>query len=377
MATAIERLDAAWQDRGPSLSHRHIRGFLQGAVLRGHDPDALLRAAGMPPHAYRDPSTRMDGVQFQRLLTALENGLNDAFMGFTDQPAKLTLYREQSRARFRCGTLGEAIKVSTQFREAVRNDVVYEYLSDRRNHTFTLTVEYRLREDADETVFYSHRLMLIYKYFCWLIGRRIRLNGVYFAFPEPDVEDAFDYARLFGCEVRFAQRVNALAFDSDYLRSPLARAESEQADFVESYPDWFTIPGADRSWTGRVEHEITRLQRQDVWCPTIAEVADRLGIPPRALRRQLARERTTFQGIKMRLRRDVAIHLLVTTDIPVTLVGAEIGFAEPGDFTRAFKVWMDCTPSAYRLQHATDKLAIASTAADIYTLRRRARAGAR
>lgn len=362
MAVPLEPVAIHRDVHHSTLSHRHILGFLQGAVKRGLQPEALLRAAAISPSAYADPRARIDGVQFQRLLTVLEQELNDAFMGFTDQPAKLALYREQSRARFRCDTLGEAIKVSTQFREAVRNDVAYEYLSDSRRHTFTLTVRYRLRRGADDTVFYTHRMMLIYKYFCWLVGRRIRLNGVYFAFREPPAEDAVDYSKLFGCGVRFDQGINALTFDSSYLRIPIARAETEQADFIDSYPDWFTVPGEDRSWTGRVEQEIARLQQADVWSPSILQVAERIHTPARALRRQLAREGATFQAIKARLRCEVAVRMLVTTEVPVTLVAGQIGFAEPGDFTRAFKIWMGCPPSAYRRQYSCDKAAIGSGA---------------
>ncbi|MCB1694177.1 MAG: AraC family transcriptional regulator [Pseudomonadales bacterium] len=351
--------------REPSFSSRHVRGFLQGAIERGFDPDELLRLAGVPRRSFHDEDARIDGEQYSRLLTVIEHQMDDAFMGFTSHRARLTMYREQSRARFRCETLGEAIKVSTQFREAVRDDVTYQYISDRRNHSFTLTVDYRLRPGADEVVFYIHRLMLMYKYFSWLIGRRLRLSAVYFAFPEPDPEDGIDFEGWFGCEAHFNQSANALSFDNTHLRSPIVRTEAEQADFQDRYPNWFTIPGEDRSWTGRVEKELVVLQREGDWCPTISRVARALKISGRALRRQLAREGTNFQGIKARLRKEAAIQLLVMTDLPVTLVSAEIGFAEPGDFTRAFRGWMDCTPSSYRRRFATDKTVLGSLRATV------------
>jgi AraC-like DNA-binding protein len=330
----------------------------------------VLRAAGLEPDLYDDSDARIDGFEFQRLLTALEQELNDAFLGFTEQRAKLALYREQSRARFRCETLGEAIKVSTQFREAVRNDVTYEYLSDPERRQFTLTVSYRLRRECDAVVFYLHRLMLIYKYFCWLIGRRISLSHVSFTFPPLAAEDNVGYAEWFCCPVRFGQPANGLTFDSSHLRSPIVRTESEEVDFVGNYPNWFSVPGEDRSWARRVEREILRMQSEGLWCPTIAEVGSRLSVNARALRRELARQSLTFQAIRSRLRRDAALHLLVTTDLPVTMVGPEIGFAEPGDFTRAFKNWMNCTPSEYRRRHATDKTAISAAPAGVTSLHR-------
>lgn len=330
----------------------HIRGFLQGAVLNGYDPAVLLERAGLPAEVYEDPEATLDGCEFQRLFLTVQREMNDIFMGFLEQPGKPAADAEQVKARHRCETFGEAIRISTQFREAVRNDLHYNYVLDNDRHEFSLVVAYRLREGVDARLFYWHRMLQIYKFYCWLVGKRLKLNRVSFATPAPDNELARSCYEIFNCEVRFDQSETSLTFDKRYLLYPVVRSESEAGDFFGAHPDWFEIAGEDRSWTRQVEQVLLRLRQEQMWSPPIAIVAKVLGVSARTLRRQLGRENETFQAIKSRLRCDQAIRLLVTSDLPITTIADQVGFAEPGDFTRAFIGWTGVTPSAYRAKHS-------------------------
>jgi len=337
---------------GGRVGHEHICGFLQGAALSGFSPEAILEAADLPAGLYVDPWATLDGCEFQRLFLTIQREMNDVFMGFLEQPGKPAAEVEQAKARHRCATFGEAIRISTQFREAVRNDLHYDYVLDNARHEFSLVVAYKLRAGVDERLFYWHRMMQIYKFYCWLVGKRLKLNRVSFTTTAPASEVARACYDVFNCEVRFDQPENSLTFDKRYLLYPVARSEAEAADFITKYPDWFEVAGEDRSWTRQVERVLTRLRQEEIWAPTISMVAKILSLSPRTLRRQLGRENETFQAIKSRLRCDQAIKLLVTSDLPITTIAAEIGFAEPGDFTRAFIGWTASTPSGYRAKHA-------------------------
>ena len=336
------------------ISNLQIRGFLQGAVRLGHKPEAILAKADIPASVYHDHNACIDGIAFQRLLWIIGAELNDLFMGFLEQPAKPDLERVQANARFQCATFGEAIKVSTQFREAVRNDIHYDYRSDKKHHEFTLIVDYQLAEGMDVHLFYWFRLLQIYKYHCWLIGRRIKLTQVNFTSAPPEKLNQALFAP-FNCKVLFNQTVNSLSFDQNYLHLPLARQVAEGEDFVKNYLNWFTIPGRDMSWSRQTEQVLVRLQAENIWSPNIAVVAEILSASARNLRRQLALENETYQEIKERVRCKAAIKLLLTSDLPLTLVAEQIGYVEPGNFTRAFIGWTQMSPSDYRKQYAADK----------------------
>ncbi|KZZ22248.1 hypothetical protein A3754_20525 [Alcanivorax sp. HI0083] len=45
-------------------------------------------------------------------------------------------------------------------------------------------------------------------------------------------------------------------------------------------------------------------------------------------------------------------HLLASSDMEIQRISELLGFADPANFTRAFKGWMGMTPSQWRSQHA-------------------------
>ncbi|MNL72950.1 DNA-binding transcriptional regulator SoxS [compost metagenome] len=59
-------------------------------------------------------------------------------------------------------------------------------------------------------------------------------------------------------------------------------------------------------------------------------------------------EGVSYQDLKDALRRDLAIEALSHSGRPVADIAAELGFAEPGAFHRAFRRWTGSRPGAYR-----------------------------
>lgn len=328
------------------ISRPYIRGIMQGAVLSGFQAEDLLARAGLPEALLNNPNVTLSGEDFLRLLSVIQEQTQDLFLCFTREPCKISLVMQQIKARSQAKTLGELMRISTQFRESVRNDIHYEYLLDDQENEFVMTVRYELREGVDEHIFYWHRLILIYRFYCWAIGRRIKLTRVCFACPQPDYYT--DYELLFNCAVLFDQPYNGISFNKRYLLNSVIRSEEEELDFVPKNTDWLVLPGYDRSLSRQVEDVLVRLYQDGIWSPTTTQVAKILSISPRRLRRELGKERENFLGIKARIRCNIAIKLLTTTDLPVTVISSQIGYAEPGVFTRAFISWTNTTPTAYR-----------------------------
>ena len=351
-------------NRAPfELDAANTRKFLQGVVLRGNDPSGIIRKAGLSPRVLRDDDVSIDGRQFQRLLFTLQGEMNDLFMGFMEQPGKLALERQQARVRFQCETLGEVVRVSTQFREAVRNDISYDYSEDAAGQVFTLSVDYRTVEGVDREIFHWHRLMSVYRYYSWLIGQKISLTEVRTAYLKDADASARRRYSIFDTSVKFGESGYSLSFDRKYLLRPILRkSESEHVDYAVDYPDWFLVPGKGTSWARQVEHAVIRLQDEGVWSPTISTVSAILSIGVRSLRRCLAEEGESFSQIKSKARRELAIAYLLTTDLPITSIADIIGFGEPGDFTRAFLGWMGMTPSSYRSTYRNNKDMIMASA---------------
>jgi AraC-like DNA-binding protein len=90
---------------------------------------------------------------------------------------------------------------------------------------------------------------------------------------------------------------------------------------------------------------IRQLLRQGA---TIGSVARRIGKSQRSLQRALACEATSFRALVAEVRADLAHDLLRHRDCRVADVAAELGFAEPAAFSRAFRQWTGVYPAQYR-----------------------------
>lgn len=83
---------------------------------------------------------------------------------------------------------------------------------------------------------------------------------------------------------------------------------------------------------------------------TMLETARHLGVHPRALRRALDREGTTFEAIKREVRYAVAQELLAVAALPAADIGVTLNFATPSAFVHAFRRWSGATPGMWRKQ---------------------------
>jgi AraC-like DNA-binding protein len=78
------------------------------------------------------------------------------------------------------------------------------------------------------------------------------------------------------------------------------------------------------------------------------DVAGKLNMSGRTLRRRLQSEGTTFQEIVDEVRNDRACACLCETQLSIAEVGALLGFDDVANFRRAFRRWNGCSPQDYR-----------------------------
>jgi AraC-like DNA-binding protein len=85
--------------------------------------------------------------------------------------------------------------------------------------------------------------------------------------------------------------------------------------------------------------------------PNMDEVARKLGMSSRTLRRHLEQEGVAFPTLVADALRERALRLLGDPRIPVKEIAYSLGFATPSAFHRAFKRWTGTTPKEFREQH--------------------------
>jgi AraC-like DNA-binding protein len=87
--------------------------------------------------------------------------------------------------------------------------------------------------------------------------------------------------------------------------------------------------------------------------PTMDDLAPKLGMSSRTLRRRLEQEGTAFPVLVAEAQRARALRLLREPHASVKEVAYALGFATPSAFHRAFKRWTGSSPSEARASRAS------------------------
>lgn len=83
---------------------------------------------------------------------------------------------------------------------------------------------------------------------------------------------------------------------------------------------------------------------------TLAQAARALGFSVRTLQRRLSLAGVTYRQLVDAARLEQALRLLDQSDLSITRIAFALGYANPGNFTRAFTRWHGLPPSAVRLR---------------------------
>jgi AraC-like DNA-binding protein len=335
----------------PSLNGNYINNALLGFINRGWDLDALLNSAGINPAQFQTPNSKLSREQAVRLIKAVWKTTNDEFMGLTENPCKLGVFALMVRSSYQYKTLDRFAQNAFHFYDLFTDDIKSELIKDGDNVHIRFHIA---KPELDAQHFMSEFFLLIWhRTFSWLIDYKIPLIKAQFDYSQPDHIKIYDH--LFPCELTFDHPYTQITFDASFLNHRIARTSKEVDEFLKDSPaNLITIPGENRTTTKKVLAFLMPDVRQKgvLVFPKFEIVAGELGTTVQTLRRRLKREGSSYQKIKDNIRKDLAIHLLKKESMSIQAVAQELGFAEPASFSKAFKLWVGCSPSNYLKEHS-------------------------
>jgi AraC-like DNA-binding protein len=319
-----------------------VNGFLGSVGTRPDIVDQHLSAAHIPRALLDQPGARVTEEQFSTLYRSLAIELDDEMPGVFSRPLR------SGALKFLCLSLLDAPNLETamhrfgQFFHLVLDDFRFE--SRRGDLVATLALHPGSTGAQPSMLGQELMLKLAHGIASWLIGQRIALLQVQFAFPRP--AHALEYLYLFPGPAKFDCNQTSMQFSSRYFDLPVRQRKANLRRFLARAPeDWIFVSFNEQLFSHRVrEHLASRLP--DV--PSIEEAAEGLHCSVRTLCRHLAAEGTAFQVLKDELRRDIAIQRLTGTHEPIAIIAGDVGFGDPTAFHRAFRHWTGSTPAAYR-----------------------------
>lgn len=177
-----------------------------------------------------------------------------------------------------------------------------------------------------------------------LFGRNVATLSTTFTHAAPAYLK--EYRRVLGHAVLFDRDVCSIEFEAAELDRSLPQFNerlNEAANF-EARRALALIEGTDRC-SAQVYDQ---LAAQSPVVPSMDEIAKKLGMSGRTLRRRLKQEGKAFPTLVAQVLRDRALQLLSDPKASVKEVAYQLGFATPNAFHRAFKRWTGGSPSEVR-----------------------------
>lgn len=327
-----------------TISGHFLSGMLEKVLRDGGEPAALrvLQQAGVSAIFLRQPAARVTPAQFVAAYKAAAAELDDEMHGLWSRPIRGGTLKYMMLSLLDAASLAVALYRFTHFWNLLLDD--YRLALVRTGGRMGVVLEPRAPTERVNVLGHELMLKLAHGIVCWLLDREVALEGVEFAFASPPHRE--DYAFLFPGPVSFAAQRSAIWFPAALGSTGFRRSRLELWTFLRRAPeDWAFTTINERLLSARVRQH---LAAQEMPAQEIGAVASAFGLSVRTLTRRLGAEGRSFRAIRDDLRRDMAVQLLTQSRASIDSVATLVGFNNTAAFCRAFRGWMDATPSAYR-----------------------------
>ncbi len=323
--------------RGTSLS-----GLPELVTQLGGDPAALLESVGIRT---ADVGRQDVFVPLPRVAMAVEAAA--AVTGTPDFGRRLAerqgidILGPVGAAARTSATVAEALTVFERFMAAYTPGLSVR-LCDADNPQqvlFEITFTDRDLPPLKHSVELSLGVML--RILKFLIGDTFTPVAVHL--PHAPLTAPDDYRRFFGCRPKFGSRSAGFVMLRRYLDQPM-RHDRIAHETIVAYLSAIAIHGD----SARESTEALVNQLLPSGTVTLELIAGQLNLHPKTLQRRLAAEGTTFAAIVEQIRRRRAEILLRDTDIKLTHLARELGYAEQSVLSRSCRRWFGCGPADFR-----------------------------
>jgi AraC-like DNA-binding protein len=324
--------------RGTSLA-----GYPELVAELGGDPGALLRTVGISADAVGDYTAFIDYVGVLRSLEAAARVTGALDFGRRlAQRQGVEIFGPVSAAARSAPTVGESVMTYARYLRAYSPAIQVGLVGlPDPNVVFW---EFRIVLDRLP----PHRqgielsLGVALRVFRFLLGSDYAPVAVHL--PHAALAPRREYVRYFGAAPEFDAPAAGFTVRCSDLARPLS-GDRVMHEALVAYLE-ATTPSPAAGLSASVAELIRRLLPTGAGDLTV--VAERLSVHPRTLQRRLAEEGTSYEALVDDVRRRTAETYLRDTDMTVSHLASELGYAEQSGLARAARRWFGASPRAYR-----------------------------
>ena len=337
-----------------TINIHFVKAALHGVKQKQLDTLSLLLQANINPVLLDYDKSRVTFNQYMHLLRQIWLITQDEFLGFAPCPRRLGAFAIMCRLIIHCKTLGEALQQAYEFFRLFDDEWLIKPERDEYSAHFCVSIP----KHYDPAHYITEHMILVWRGLaCWLVDQQLHVDRLQFSYPQPLHSD--EYRFYFEASIlQFNASATQFSFPLHYLDLPIVQTVATLADFLPNAPTYFLTQFRNhRPFTYRIRQILK--QQIDQEPPILESIAEQLNLTSQTLRRRLESEGKTYQTIKDELRRDAAIHLLLSStmvlpghknksQLSLDEIADRLGFSESSTFQRAFKKWTGVHPKIYR-----------------------------
>jgi AraC-like DNA-binding protein len=325
-----------------TISIQLVREALLQSCAPGVATEEVLTKVGIDPALLQCSEARVPASDYARLWRLLARRGDDEFFGMDPRKLKSGSLAFLCRCAMVQPSLAAGLNSGLGFLSLMLENMPAELV---RQQSLAEIVLLEDNPDPRRAFTYFTYWMIVHGVACWLAGRRIPIMAIELRCAQPDFCD--DYQVMFSENLRFDRPRTRMIFSADCLDLPIKRTAEELKRFLAHAPANILVRYRDpESLANRIKHDLRQLPAEQ-WPETDA-LAQRLCTSASTLRRRLAEEGQTYQGLKDSVRKELAIVWLAEPAISFADIAARLGFADTSSFYKAFRKWSGSNPGHYR-----------------------------
>ncbi|WP_296254289.1 MULTISPECIES: AraC family transcriptional regulator [unclassified Pseudomonas] len=319
-----------------------------------HQLTECLAAGGLAPCDLHNPRSRLSLNQHALIHAAFNRSSGNSLLGLeVGKRLHLTSYGIVGFALLSSATLREALDVAAQFGLLMNFKLGLHIHDDEDSTHLELSDQYGLSSDQEGFWYYLEISKLI-TLLQDILGLGFKCQGIDLAIDATPQEQARVCSSL-GMEVRFNCDRTAIRIDSHWLDSKLAQANSithascratcqaQLRDLIQKYD---------------LSYQVQNLLLGSGQCiASLSDIADRLHLSPRTLRRRLDALGTSYNALLVEVRKKLAIRYLLNTPMTTEAISEQLNYSDAANFRHAFKRWTGRSPREYRVLNNGGKYA--------------------
>jgi AraC-like DNA-binding protein len=318
------------------ISSDSAKWLVRQMLTMGVSLDSVIRGTGLTGEWLNDGNALIAPGQYLTIVGNAIDETRDPALGLNIGPKQyLGDLGFLGYAIISSPTLREASQAALEFWEINGSLVTLSYREDHEHSTWDISPAFPMN-DPRLWVYAVEELLTTFNTTASFLSNHIfRYADISLSYPDPG--HGHLYRELFGCPVFFGMEGDRFRVAAKYSDMPTFTGHPQMAHVCQQQCQNLQARLRDDDGLTSSIREIIISSPSQI--PHLPDMAHRLAMSPRTLRRRLQERNTTYQSILDEVRKELAKKYVAGTNLSIDQIAGRLGFTEAATFRRAFKKW--------------------------------------